>query len=446
MTFLGAAVRIGAFVHRFGRWTLQMDFSAFYTAGESLNHGLSPYVNNFRAGIWDGVDSYLHSRFLYPPLVASLFQPVADLRYSTAKVVWMCIALGCLAFALWVAVRAAGMGSRVEPLLGAGISAALFFPLLTLLERGQIDTVTLALVTLAAWGLSAGSAIPGGAGLPAWRRYGAGALLALATLLKLNIVYLVPFLILRRQWKALLGFAAGGLLVLLASVAINGPALVRSYVHTDLPRVELYGEGGPGALPSADFRSLLIRVPSGDTRQDGVVYPTAYFGFVANGTLVRALARHFPKLNQSRLSLRLFEISLGFMVLLEGLFWLRGVPPRGEDEFAYWNIVFDIVLFTGPLTWVMNVVWLLPVVAVVMGQLRRPGNLLQGIALGACALGLVWAALPDMGSFSMLLPDGVRWKLLGDPWKYPAAELAVFFGLVLLLAAAPRRVPPAGQA
>ena len=128
---------------------------------------------------------------------------------------------------------------------------------------------------------------------------------------------------------------------------------------------------------------------------------------------------------------------------------LRGVPIRGPDEFAYWNIVFVIVLLTGPLTWVMNVVWLLPAAAVIIGQYRRIGNAAQAAGLAVCGLGLLWAGLPDTGAFQMLLPGTLRlgqWKLLQDPWKYPAAELAVFAGLLLLVLAAPRRPAEAAEA
>ncbi len=437
-------VRLGAFVRVFARRSLQMDFSAFYTAGEALNHGLSPYVNNFRFGIWDGVDSLVHSRFLYPPLVAALFQPLAAAPYSAAKVIWMLFALAALGVALGMAARAAGAGRGIEPLLGLFLAAALFYPLLTLLERGQIDTVTLLLVTAAAAWMTR-DRLPRPAGRGDWRSYLAGAFLALACLLKLNIGFAAPFLLLRRQWRALAGLVGGALVLGAASLVVVGPAMVADYVHRELPRIERYGEGGPGGLPASDFRSLLAGVPRGETRQGARVYPDAYFGFVANGTLVRALQPRFPHTGQSRLSLELFAAFAAVMLVAEAVLRLRGAPPRGPDEFAYWNAVFCIVLLAGPLTWVMNVVWLLPAAAVVIGQARRGAGPVQAAALAVCTAGLIWAALPDSQSFSMLLPSTIHWRILADPWRYPVAELAVFVGLLGVVLAAPRNRPASAR-
>ena len=93
-----ALLRVVGFVVAFGEGSLQMDFSAFYTAGEALNAGLSPYRNHITATppLWDGVDRYQHSRFLYPPLVATLFQPVALMDYHVAKHLWMIVSLVAL--------------------------------------------------------------------------------------------------------------------------------------------------------------------------------------------------------------------------------------------------------------------------------------------------------------------------------------------------------------
>ena len=74
----------------FSEQSVQMDFTAYYSAGKSLNNDLSPYVNYVltRWDLWDGVGAFKHSRFLYPPLVANLFQPIATLPYINAKYVW----------------------------------------------------------------------------------------------------------------------------------------------------------------------------------------------------------------------------------------------------------------------------------------------------------------------------------------------------------------------
>ncbi len=209
-----AALRLASFVATFGGESLQMDFSAFYTAGEALNAGLSPYQNHVQAspGIWDGVDRYQHSRFLYPPLVATLFQPVAHLPYHVAKVAWMVVGLLALIGALLLAMRLIGVRLSEPAAWITWLVALTFHPLLTFLERGQIDSLTLLLLTAAI------------ALLCTRRREGtAGLLIAAATLLKLHTVLLLPFLVLRRRRRALIGYAIGGVLILVLSLILNGP-------------------------------------------------------------------------------------------------------------------------------------------------------------------------------------------------------------------------------
>ena len=91
LLFLLAFARWAGLCHRFGQRSLQMDFSAFYTAGEAMNQGLSPYENHIarEPPVWDGYCEFQHSRFLYPPLAAAVFRPLAALPYAQAKRVWM---------------------------------------------------------------------------------------------------------------------------------------------------------------------------------------------------------------------------------------------------------------------------------------------------------------------------------------------------------------------
>jgi hypothetical protein len=436
-----AVLRLLGFVARFRSGSLQMDFSAFYTAGQALNAGVSPYRTNVALRIWDGVDTYLHSRFLYPPLVATLFRPLAAVPYYDAKLIWMLFSLGCLAVAIVAVLDYVPRPWRLEAGLAAGIATALLFPLLTLLERGQIDAVTLALLALGIRLLR--TDVPR-------RRLLAGLFFALATLLKLNVGFVFPFLLLRRSWRAALGFGLGGVVLVGATLALNGPAALSAYLRREMPRIERYGEGGPGgALTPADITVLEGgAVGAGHTRKDGRVYPDAYFGFSANATLVRveAVARRFRRANTpSKLSLRLLEISLLAMILVELVLSLRRVRLSDPEVLAYWTAVLMIVLLTGPFTWVMNVVWMAVVPVVVWAQAQRLRSPLQGVFLGVAALGFVLAAVPDSGSFALLNPFSRHWvELVAGNSKYVVAELIVLAAMLGVVLSAPstKAAPP----
>src|SRR5262245_4159262 len=130
-----AAAAVTAFAALVAIRVVQQDFVAYWVAGSVRRLGLNPYVNHAVPGVtptlWDG-GVFHHSRFLYPPLAAELFRPLAALPYRVAKVVFTSALVGA-----WIATAALlARGRRGStPVLIAG---ALFFPLYLNLERGQI--------------------------------------------------------------------------------------------------------------------------------------------------------------------------------------------------------------------------------------------------------------------------------------------------------------------
>lgn len=411
-------VRLLGFASAFARDSLQMDFASFWVAGQAVDRGLSPYVNHLDADppLWDGVASFAHSRFLYPPLAARAFWPLARLPYSAAKIVWTTLALATLAAALWLAVRLAGV-TRPLPRLAVAVLAAWFLPTLALLERGQVDGFVL-LAILAAVSL-----------MRARRREPlAGVVLALAALFKPHAVYLLPFLAVRRRWGALAGFAAGAAGLVLLSLALDGRAAVADYALHQAPRIAAHGEGGTRAmaLPRESFAPLLREVEPGHTVLDGRPYRPAYFRFVLNASLVQtrwARARGLPP----------GAISLGLLALLAAGAFLAerrwGLPDAdGGADLLYWSIAAAGVLAVSPVSWAMGAVWLLPLAPLVLRQAARPESRAHAVALAVCAIGLLIAGAPDPYGFPLLTPFGERSMDL----KYIVAEaccLAGAFGM-----------------
>ncbi|MBN1250308.1 MAG: DUF2029 domain-containing protein [Anaerolineae bacterium] len=439
-----ALVRLIGFAVAFGQESLQMDFAAFYTAGEALNAGLDPYRSHiFRSPpIWDGVDLFQHSRFLYPPLVATLFQPVAWLPYSVAKAAWMVVSLLTLAIALILAMRVAGVRLSDNAAWATWLVALVFHPLLTFLERGQIDSITLLLVT-------AGIVLLGRR-----RREGiAGLLFALATLLKLHAVLLVPFLVVQKRWRALASYAAGGVLLLLLSLLLNGPTLLVQYATVEFPRISEFGEWGTDEMRVDPARVAALQPAEGLTTKDGRVYSREYFSFVSNASLGRTQAGY--KLQgllgamgfgsaQSVAALVTFGVCFGVVVALQ---WGRCFVDLSQPTaaFLYWQLALVIVLLSAPLTWVMNTIWLLALVplAIRWGIARRAGApepWPRRLGWVLVAFGLVIAMVPDHLAFSLLIPAGAAGEAAQQ--KYVIAELAVALGLVLcLLRHRPHRAP-----
>jgi hypothetical protein len=422
-----ALLRVIGFVRAFGDESLQMDFAAFYTAGEALNARLSPYESHILRSppIWDGVDRFQHSRFLYPPLVATLFRPVAYLSYHTAKIAWMALSLVALVASLGLAMRSTGIGLSETAAWATWLVAFSFHPLLTFLERGQIDSLTLLLLT-------------GGIALLCTRRREglAGFLIALATLLKLHTVLLLPFLVLRKRWRALIGYAVGGVLLLTLSLILDGPALLVRYATVEFPRISHFGEGGTPEMLVDPAALAALQPGEGLTAKDGRVYQLESFSFVSNATLGRTrTGRSLQALlvisgipsAQSVTALVFFSALFGAVVLLQRRAGLAdGSSP--QRDFLYWQLGLVIVLLSAPLTWVMNAIWLLTLVPLTARELARRQPWHRSLAPVLVALGLVVAALPDHVTFSLLLPA----RYIGEAaWqKYVIAQLAVALGLM----------------
>ncbi|MGB9872983.1 MAG: glycosyltransferase family 87 protein [Anaerolineae bacterium] len=424
-----AVGRLACFLFRFGEESLQMDFAAFYTAGEALNNGLSPYVNYVTRNppIWDGVDVFRHSRFLYPPLTAVLFQPIALLPYAVAKYLWMLLNLTSIGYSLFLTIEMLNLKRLLEWLLVLVIFASTFHPLLALLERGQIDGITLLLGTLAIRFMVTRNG-PHADAL-------AGFLWGLATLVKLHCVYIVPFLLVRRRWMVAGGYVLGSLSLVLLSLIIN-PHLSSEYLWKELPRIARFGESGDEAmkLPAETIQAQRASLPEGYTQKCGVVYRVESLRAISNASLTRGLNAVLRRIGfEIHLSVLSTLVFLGFFIGMQTWQIYRRIPQRLETsgEVVYWQSTLVLVLLSAPLTWVMNTVWLLPVAVSALwwyttSRNRTPSRG-RNLILILCALGLLMAWAPDHIILSLLRPI----RLVNA--KYLISETLVVVSLLLML-------------
>jgi hypothetical protein len=169
--------------------------------------------------------------FVNPALMAWLIQPLAMLSLNAGADLFIAINVAAMALSAVILVR------RVRPAMGGLLAACLVITVVFSLEAGtgillgQSDGLMLLAATLA---LEA---------VDRHRRVLAGLLLA-PLLLKPQLVWLLPpVLIAARQWRMLGALAVDGVVVLLGSIAVAGPAhlldavgvvTAPSYVHLDL--------------------------------------------------------------------------------------------------------------------------------------------------------------------------------------------------------------------
>jgi hypothetical protein len=201
----------------------QWDVIVYWWGGRAFAHGQSPY------GAIPGQPDYLH--FVYPPLVAPLFAPLAILKPDVAKLLW--ITLKAIAF--WVTVRlwrrALGTGQQAVPpvfffTFAFGSAALVDF------TAGNIAVFEQLVLWLAF------------AALLARRRWTFALLVVLAAQCKLTPVFFLGLLLVvdeRPQWGPFLGGSA-----LMAALVGANVVLFPAQTREFLASVSALGERGWG--------------------------------------------------------------------------------------------------------------------------------------------------------------------------------------------------------
>lgn len=358
--------------------SLQQDFAAYFTAARARAQGLDPYLNHLGTpgAPWDGVAIYRHSRFLYPPLVADLFRPLAAVPFAWAKLLFTALSVGALLGGLQLLAR-----ERKDEALAAARTAVpvaqllpvLWLPTFVALERGQIDLLLFALLA-AAW---------------RWRERPApaGLALALAILGKPFILGVLPLLLCARRWRwaaatvVALGVLGG------ANLLVSGRALTTEYLRQVLPRAALYGEGGPetSLLPDATLAAVAGELGDGTARIDagGRRYAQEIGSFRRNASLTRLLAGDGPP------GLGASLLTYGALAALLAL----GAWRRPGSSSWYWGGLIATVL-AAPVSWAMSLVWTLPLLLPLpLAWAERRWPLVA--ALAAVLLVAAWGPVAD---------------------------------------------------
>ena len=195
---------------RFG-WA---DFRTFYQAGLDVRAGNNPYlgaISFIHAYTPAGNGSYWTTQaYVYAPFFAYLMVPLTLLPHYGALTTWDALNIAFLVFAVYAALRAAGLrpGPAMVVLLTA--ASAVTLPVHREWDLGQSDLLVLALVCAALWARSAGR---GGLG---------GLLLGAGCAVKPELLLLAVFLLWRRDFRFGLSAAASTVVLGLAPFLLLG--------------------------------------------------------------------------------------------------------------------------------------------------------------------------------------------------------------------------------
>ena len=324
------------------RDTLQ-DFGIFRTAALAVVHGHSPYVAATPAALAH------FDKFVYPPVTAILFAPIAALPSEVGRVLVLAGGL--------VAIVGALRLLHVEDWRCYGVALA-SAPAINSVALGALTSFLL-LGASAAWRYRDRTAV-------------AGVVVAFTAVLKLFLWPLVVWLLATRRWRSAAASVGAGTVLLLGSWAVIGfagfgsyPTLLRVLERIEAPVsysvVALVGVHGGAAtaltavlavaLAAAVF--LAARAPDGDRRA---------FAVAVLAALVATPLLWLHYLLLLYVPIALYRPRLSALWFLPLLLW---VTPSAHSQGVAWRIVLALT--------VMGVVALRTVAAGInRGAARRP--------------------------------------------------------------------------
>lgn len=219
-----------------------VDFSAYYLAGKVLDEapGESIYDlplfadGRLNLNVEDADSSAWHAAakrfgvpfaapYIYPPFFAVVMKPLARLPFAMAYLVWTVVTVLAVVGAVLLSLSVAGVrvGARLAVMLGVGVFS--YYPLWDNLFFGQISGVILFLFAAGVWLLVRERAL------------GSALCFALATMIKLTPVLVVPVLVIHRRWRWLAAYAVWCAALLGTSVGQAGWAAHAEFLHKALP-------------------------------------------------------------------------------------------------------------------------------------------------------------------------------------------------------------------
>ncbi len=348
------------------RPSVKNDFTSYYVAGLAVRAGMPdalyypdpvgslfaqaseqhPWIDLARPA---GIEQ--PNYYLYPPLFAVLFAPLTLLPYKVAYVAWIAFGAVCLAVSVALILR------RLPPpftssrtLTAAAVCvtlAGLFYPVSRTLAVGQSSLLLLLLLTAVLAGLERrtrrGDAV-------------AGLCLAFGIMLKLTPAIFLPWLVMRRRWRALGACAAGLAALGAASLAAVGSGPHATYFFGIVGQIS----GGTAFYPNQSLAGLFARVWGGNMRLADLVDPAS------------------PAAVAARVA--------GFLLIAATFAFLWRRPGREDREFS---LLVMAGLLSSPISWEHHYTLAL-IPAWILTQEAATGSLsVRRAALAGGALALV---------------------------------------------------------
>jgi hypothetical protein len=342
-----------------GSASLQYDYTPYANAAWALNHGGDPYSTFLNAcgSEWCNIG------YIYPPLLAEAFRPLALLPPHTGAFIWLVLCYGMFVGAILVADRVTAGWLSTTARAGLLLLALAFVPLYSSLYFFQVGPLMLLLMGLAAWAFTRR------------RDSFAGAVLGVSVVLRVTPIIQAPMLI--RSRRDLLRPTGAAAMALSAVAALAFLALLTTttieYMDTVLPRLGV----STAILDNQSLPGFLLRLQ---------------------------LLTGMPPAAAIRLG------ALALQALLLGITWWYSLNLQGSRQRA---AVFAAFLAVTPIvssiTWGHHLVTELLVLVLIAPSLRTAS---RAWWLAAVSYPLLWASRnvtdPLVAALGLPFPTGFR--------------------------------------
>lgn len=412
-------VKIILFIEQVSRQSLQMDFTAYYTAGKVMNLGLNPYKNYITQDwlLWDGVAQFNHSRFLYPPIAGNFFQPIAKLPYETAKHIWNYLNLFFILAAIFLWISIFNFRKNLIIILCCYILSLNFFPVYTLLERGQIDGLTFFLISLSVFfSYKKRNSILSGLSI------------VFASFFKFYSLILVPFLLIKRKYKTALSVISFFAVFMIIMYFTNGTKQVNDYIFNEAPRISQFGESGTDDMrPESWILKNYFRISRYSISMiEGRTYVSESISFFSNASLVRLIA-----LGQTVIGLNIAASIWSVLFFIPAFYFLYR-RRKVYSSVQQWILILLLILIFSPFTWVMNLIWLIPVFLLLIQLIKEKRY--KNLSFIFIAIGMLIIFVPDNHRTYISIVDSII------KHRHIAGEIFILTGMILLPKFAPSKI------
>jgi hypothetical protein len=238
-----------------------IDFLSYYIGASAIQEGKPIYTQETHESVSSAIGIRQVGRYLYPPTLAVLIQPVLWVSPYAASLFWFFVNVVLLWIGVGLLLRQNNLRdyrTRVALLL----LPVLFTPVLMTIYLGQVNMLVFLLIVLVWLTFLHG------------RQYTSGALVALAVWIKVWPIVLIPYFVWKREWKFVSGALIGLLLIGILTLAVAGVGQTKSFFTDKLPEIAHGTEPGidhlnqsiPGFFaklfaPSSQYVYPLIQSP-----------------------------------------------------------------------------------------------------------------------------------------------------------------------------------------